>query len=34
MEPITVIMMVLILGFYWGGFLYLANKAAKSKNNN
>ncbi len=33
MTGATYIMLVLVLGFYWGGFVYFALKAAKADAN-
>lgn len=33
MEPITIFFMILILGFYIGGFIFFANKAALQEKN-
>jgi hypothetical protein len=33
MEPMTIFFMVLVLGFYGGGFIYFLVKAMSSKHN-
>lgn len=33
MSGTSIVMMIIVLGFYFGGFGYLANRAFNSKNN-